>query len=61
MVWACFREGQERLDEKCIDYEVEGVRSRGSPKKAWRKVEVKDWQMQQLQKEDAVDDSKWRS
>jgi len=42
MVWARFKKGQERLVEKCLDYEVEGVRYRGKPKKTWSEVTEKD-------------------
>jgi len=38
MMWTYFDKGHERLVEKCRDYEVEGVRPRGRPKKAWSEV-----------------------
>jgi len=46
--------------KKCVDYEVEGVRPRGKPKKTWIEVTEKDCQTWQICKEDAVDRSKWR-
>jgi len=39
-----------------MDFEVEGVRSRGRPKKTWTQVVEKDCQCQQ----DAMDHRKWR-
>jgi len=44
-----------------MDYEVEGVRPRHSPKKTWSKVTGKDCHIQQLCKEDAMDCRKWRT
>jgi len=55
MVWACFTKGQERLDDKCIDYEVEGIIPKGRPKKTWSEVKEKDCQTWQLCKECAMD------
>jgi len=43
-----------------MDFEVEGVRPRGRPKKTWTEVIEKDCRIQQLCKEDAVDSRKWR-
>jgi len=48
------------LGKKCTDFEVEGVRARGRPKKTWSEVIEKDRQTPQLCKEDAVDSTKWR-
>jgi len=42
--------------KKCMEYEVEGPR----PKRTWREVAEKDCQAHKLNKEDAVDRSKWR-
>jgi len=46
--------------KKCMEYEVEGPRPRGRPKRTWREVVEKDFQARRLNKEDAVDRSKWR-
>jgi len=46
--------------KKCIEYEVEGPRPRGRPKRTWREVVKEDCQAQKLKTEDAVDRSKWR-
>jgi len=43
-----------------MEYEVEGPRPRGKPKRTWREVVVKDCQTCKLNKEDAVDHSRWR-
>lgn len=36
-----------------MDYEMEGTRPRGSPKKTWREIMDKDFQIRQLNKEGA--------
>jgi len=46
--------------KKCMEYEVENPRPRGRPKKAWREVVEKDCQARKLNKENAVDHSRWR-
>jgi len=38
-----------------MEYEVEGARPRGRPKKTWRQIVEKDWQAGILNKEDAMD------
>jgi len=40
--------------------EVEGPRPRARPKMTWREVVEKDCQPHELNKEDAVDRSRWR-
>jgi len=42
----------------CMEYEVEGPRPRGRPKRTWREVVKQDCQA--LNTEDAMDRSKWR-
>ena len=42
--------------KKCTVYEAEGTR----PKRTWREVVEKDCQARKLNKEDAVDHSRWR-
>jgi len=42
--------------KKCMEYEVEGPR----PKRTWREVVEKDSQARKLNKEDAMDHSRWR-
>jgi len=46
--------------KKCMKYEVEGPRTRGRPKRTRREVVEKDCQARKLNKEDAMDHSKWR-
>jgi len=41
-------------------YEVQGVRPRDRPKKTWTEAVEKDSNIRQLNKEDAMDHSKWR-
>jgi len=43
-----------------MKYEVEGSRSRGRPKRTWREVVLKDYQARKLNREDAMDHSRWR-
>jgi len=46
--------------KKCMEYEVEGPRPRGRPKRTWREVVREDCQACKLNKEDAMDRCKWR-
>jgi len=46
--------------KKCMEYEVEGSRPRGRPKRTWKQVVREDCQACKLNKEDAVDHCKWR-
>jgi len=46
--------------KKCMEYQVEGSRPRGRPKRTWRGVVKKDCQARKLNTEDAMDRSKWR-
>ena len=39
--------------KKCMEYEVEGYRPRGRPKRTWREVVQKDYQARNLNREDA--------
>jgi len=43
-----------------MEYEVEGPRPRGRPKRTWREVVKEDCLARKLNKEDAMDRSKWR-
>jgi len=45
--------------KKFMEYEVKVSRPRG-PKRTWREVVEKDCKARELNKEDAVDCSKWR-
>jgi len=45
--------------KKCMEYEVEGFRARGGPKRTWRKVVQKDYQARNLNREDAMDRGRW--
>jgi len=47
--------------KRCMEYEVGGSRPRGRPKRTWREVEQKDCQACKLNREDAMDYSRWRS
>jgi len=43
-----------------MEFEVEGPRPIERPKRTWREVVERDCQAHQLNKEDAVDRSRWR-
>jgi len=46
--------------KKCMEYEVEGSIPRGRPKRTWREVVQKDCQGCNLNREDALDCSRWK-
>jgi len=46
--------------KKCMEYEVEGTRPRGRPKKTWTEIVQKNCQARKLNREDAVDRNRWR-
>ena len=46
--------------KKCMEYEVEGTRPRGRPKKTWTEIVKKDCRARGLNREDAMDRSRWR-
>jgi len=43
-----------------MKYEVEGARPRGRPKKTWREIVEKDCRACGLNRENAMDRSRWR-
>ena len=43
-----------------MEYEVQGPRPRGRPKRTWREAVREDCQARKLNKEDAIDRCKWR-
>jgi len=45
--------------KKCMEYEVEGARPRGRPKKTWREI-VDKCQARKLNREDSMDRNRWR-
>jgi len=46
--------------KKCMEYEVEGPRPRGRPKRTLREGIKEDSQARKLNTEDNMDHSKWR-
>jgi len=46
--------------KKCMEFEVESSRPRGRPKRTWREMVQKDCQPRKLNREDAIDHSRWR-
>jgi len=45
--------------KKCMEYEVEGGRVRGRPKKTWRVIVESQCQASGLNREDAIDHGRW--
>ena len=60
LVWACAGKYDDDWVKKCMEYEVEGPRPRGRPKRTWREVVWEDCQARKLNQEDAMDRCKWR-
>ena len=54
------RKDDDDYVKKCMEYEVEGPRPRGRPKRTWRDVVKEDSLARILNKEDAVVCCKWR-
>jgi len=46
--------------KKCMEYEAVGPAPRGRQKRTWTEVVKKNCQARKLNKEDAMDHSKWR-
>jgi len=46
--------------KKCMEYEAEGSRRRGRPKRTWREVVQKNCQARNLHREDAMDRGRWK-
>jgi len=46
--------------KKCMEYEDEGSRPRGRPKRTWKEVVREDCQARKLNKENAMNRCKWR-
>jgi len=44
--------------KKCIEYEAQGTRTRGRPKRTWKEVVEKDCQACKLNKKNDIDSSK---
>ena len=46
--------------KKCMEYEVQGPRPRGRPRRTRREVVLEDCQARKMYKEDTMDHCKWR-
>ena len=46
--------------KKCMEYEAEGSRPRGRPKRTWKEVVQKDSQALNLNKDHAMDRGRWK-
>ena len=54
------RKDDDNWVKKCMEYEVEGSRKRGRPKRTCKEVVREDCQARKLKKADAMDRCKWR-
>jgi len=59
MGMCCKKEDNDWV-KKCMEYEVEGARPRGRSKRTWTDVVQKHCQARKLNREDAIDHSRWR-
>jgi len=50
----------QKEDNDCMEYEVEGARPRGRPKRTWGEIVQKDCQARKLNREDVMDRNRWR-
>jgi len=46
--------------KKCMEYEAEGPRPRGRPKRTWGEVVREDCQARKMNKKDGMDCSRWK-
>jgi len=58
--WHVLRKEDADWVKKCIEYEAEGSRPRGRPKRRWREVVQRDCQAHNLNREDAMDRGRWK-
>jgi len=57
--YSCIDATTDRV-KKCMEYEVEGSRPRGRPKRTRKEVVQKDCQARNLNKEEAMDRGRWK-
>ena len=55
------RKEDDEWVKKCMEFKVEGCRSRGRPKKSWMEVVCNDMRKLGLKKEDTLERSRWRA
>ncbi|VDO57797.1 unnamed protein product [Haemonchus placei] len=60
MVRACTKKITEPSDKEAMEFEAQGKRPRGAPKKRWRELVKKDLAEAKVTGKDAVDRMKWR-
>jgi len=59
-IWACAAKRRHWLVKEMYGIWVEGSRPRGRPNRTWREVVQKDCQARNLNREDAMDHSRWK-
>jgi len=61
-IWPCIAKKEDTDSvKKCMENEVEGSRPRGKQKRTWREVVQKDCQAHKLNRQDAMDHSRWKN
>ena len=60
MVRACVEKGYGHVLRKALKFEVKGKRKRGRPKKTWKTQVEKESESVGLEKEDAMNQARWR-
>jgi len=55
----CCEKNKNDCVKKCMEYEEDGPRPIGKPKRTWTEVAEKDCQTRKLNNEDAMDRSRW--
>jgi len=59
MEWVCVEKKDNDWVKKCMEHEVEGARTTGRPNKTWTEIVEEDCQARGLNREDAMDRSRW--
>jgi len=60
MIRACVVRRSIDWVKKSMEYEVKGSRPRVRPKRTWKEVVQKDCQARNLNRQDAMDRSRWK-
>jgi len=55
VLWTCLKKGQAQLGEKCTDFKLDVVRTRGTPQYTWTAVIEQTVGPKHLNMEDATD------
>ena len=61
MVWHVKRRSDDNPLRKAMDFEVDGRRPPGRPRKTWKKTLEEDMRLAGVREEDALDRGRWRA